>query len=231
MMGMSVSMRDKRFERGLYLLAALTTTLVVAAGFARTFYLRPWFQVIPLPNLLVVHGVLMTLWLLLFLTQVSLAAAQRTGLHRRLGWLGAILLPLIMVAGAATALSVGREHGRLSVMPSFDFVLFTFFVTCALMQRRRVDYHKRLMLLATLVMLLPAIVRLPLAFIEQSSLPAFMAMGVAVMLAFVVIDTVWHRRLHPAFAWGAALFTASMPLRLWVKGTELWQQFSVWIVS
>lgn len=230
-MGNAVLAHDKQFERRLYVVAALTTTLIVVAGFARTFYLRPWFHAIPLSDLLIVHGVLMTLWLLLFVTQVSLVAARRTGLHRQIGWLGAVLLPMIMLAGAATALSAGRAHGKLSIMPTFDFLLFTSFIGLALMQRRRLDYHKRLMLLGTLVMLFPAIVRLPMAFVQQASLPALMGMSVAAMLAFVLVDTVRHRRVHPAFGWGAAVFAASMPVRLWVKSTELWQQFAVWIVS
>lgn len=230
-MGNSASAPDKQFERRLYVFAALTSAFVVMAGFARTFYLRPWFEVVPLPSLMVVHGVLMTLWLLLFVTQVSLVAGRRTALHRRLGWLAAVLLPLILLAGAATALSAGREHGTLSVMPSFDLLLFTLFVALGMMQRRRPDYHKRLMLLATLVMLFPAIVRLPLAAIEQASLPVLMGMAVTAMLLFVLIDTVRNRRLHPAFAWGAAVFAMSMPMRLWVKSTEQWQQFAAWIVS
>jgi hypothetical protein len=45
---------------------------------------------------------------------------------------------------------------------------------------------------------------------------------------FLVPPVVWdlksRGRLHPATLWGGLLLVASQPLRLWLSGTEAWQQ-------
>jgi len=67
---------------------ALITILV---GFARTYFLAGLFRA-PLPNVLVhIHGAVFTLWIILFIAQISLVTARRVDLHRRLGLLGLLL--------------------------------------------------------------------------------------------------------------------------------------------
>jgi hypothetical protein len=43
-----------------------------------------------------------------------------------------------------------------------------------------------------------------------------------VLAAVVAIDTVRHRRLHPAFLWGSVFLVAVQTLSAWVSGTEWW---------
>ena len=68
-----------------FLIASSLMTLIVFLGFLPSFYLRPYFRDNGLPLHLIVHGVVMTAWQLLFLTQTILVARRRTDLHRRLG--------------------------------------------------------------------------------------------------------------------------------------------------
>src|SRR5688500_6206798 len=72
-------------------LAAALLAAAVIVGFARTYYLRAWFELPPLTRMAHVHGVLWTLWLALHYTQARLVGAGRADLHRRLGIGGAIL--------------------------------------------------------------------------------------------------------------------------------------------
>lgn len=53
---------DRMFDRRLYFCTAVLAALVVLVGFARTFYLRIWFDVPPLSALRYLHGLLMTIW-------------------------------------------------------------------------------------------------------------------------------------------------------------------------
>ena len=79
---------------------ALFTVLV---GFARTYFLAGLFRA-PLPNLLVhIHGAAFTLWIILFITQISLVTARRVDLHRRLGLLGFVLAVVMILLGTVTA--------------------------------------------------------------------------------------------------------------------------------
>jgi len=94
-------------------------------------------------------------------------------------------------------------------------------------ERRRSDFHKRLMLLASVSILMPAIVRIPLRFIQGSALVGFGLIDLCVP-APVVFDTIKNRRLHPAFGWGALLIVASQPLSFLLGATHVWTRFATW---
>src|ERR1041384_1661486 len=110
-------------DRRLYILAAIFIPLIVLAGFARTYYLKPFFATPDLPGRIVhLHGIIMTSWVILFIVQVFLVETRRTRVHRRLGILGGVLATLIVIVGILTALyaaarrpspgppEVGRAH-------------------------------------------------------------------------------------------------------------------------
>ena len=59
--------------------------VVLVVGFAKTFFLRAFFNVPPIPAYLYVHGVVLTAWYALVFAQTLLVRAHRVDLHRRLG--------------------------------------------------------------------------------------------------------------------------------------------------
>ena len=63
---------DRRlFDRRLFMAAAILFPLIILAGFGRTYYFKGLFDTPPLASLLVhLHGLLMTMWIALFATQV-----------------------------------------------------------------------------------------------------------------------------------------------------------------
>jgi hypothetical protein len=226
-------------DRRLYAWVAFFIPLVVLAGFARSYYLKGIFGTPALPNLLVhLHGFVMTAWVVLFVAQVWLVASRRTRVHQRLGVLGAALAASVVVVGIATAISAaarGASPGppalQFLVVPFGDMLVFAILIGTALYYRRRLETHKRLMLLAAVNLLTPAIARIPLNFIETGGPLAFFGLTDLCVLACVVYDTIKHRRLHPAFLWGTLLIVASQPLRLMLAGTDAWMRFATWLVS
>jgi hypothetical protein len=179
----------------------------------------------------------MTSWVVLFVAQVSLVAARRTKLHQRLGVLGAILAALVLLVGVLTAISAaarGSSPGppalQSLVIPLGDMLVFAILVGTALYFRRRMEIHKRLMLLAAVNLLTPAIARIPLQFIETGGPLVFFGLTDMCVLACVAFDTIKNRRLHPVFVWGMLLIVASQPLRLMLAGTDAWMQFATWLV-
>src|SRR5690242_9497786 len=90
----------RRFDRRLYLLAAVVFPLIVVAGFARTYYLKEIYGTPSLPSLLVrAHGLLMSAWVALFIVQVWFISSKRIRLHQKLGYAGVALGILILGVG------------------------------------------------------------------------------------------------------------------------------------
>lgn len=227
-------------DRRLYIWAAALVPLIVLIGFARTYYLKSFFGNPPLPSLLVqLHGLVMTTWVVLFITQVSLVATGRTRTHQRLGVFGAILAALVVIvgvltgiAGAARGATPGPPALQFLVIPLGDMLVFAVLVGTALYFRRgRLDVHKRLMLLAAVNLLAPAIARIPLHFIETGGALAFFGLTDICLLACVAFDTIRNRRLHPAFLWGTIFVIAFQPLRLMLAGTDVWLRFATMLVG
>lgn len=235
-----VTTRPARSERPLFVAAALVAAGVVFIGFSRTFYLKGVFGGPPLSGLLLLHGVIMTLWITLFIAQIGLVAAGRTDLHRRLGIAGACVAALILIVGITAGIDAGRRGFSPSpqvtplafmAVPIVDVIVFASLIGAALWNRRKSATHKRLMLLATLGILTPAVARLPIDLIKQAGLPAFFGVTVFCVTVVVLFDTVRNRRLHPAFGWGAAFLVASIPFRILLSQTEAWTSFARWLIS
>lgn len=238
-MATSPNIHRRISDRPLYLLAAIVVPVIVLIGFARTYYLKGFFATPPIPSRFVhLHGIVMTAWVALFIAQVSLVAKRRTKVHQRLGILGGVLAALVVVVGILTGLyaaargaSPGPPALQFLIVPLGDMVVFAILIGVALYFRRRLDIHKRLMLLAALTFLGPAIARIPLNFIANGGPLAFYGLTDLCILAFIAFDTIRHRRLHPAFLWGTLFIFAMQPLRIFLAGTDAWLRFATALVG
>lgn len=186
--------------------------LVVAAGFAPTFYLRglgtgelpPGLRV--LPGYIYAHGAALTAWFLLYITQTLLLASHRPDLHRRLGAAGGFVAAAVVVTTVVTvqqAIVTPVRAALIDVPVVFFFnvlglIQFAALVGCALRCRTRPDVHKRLMFLANVPLVAAAVSRLPL------ELPALVAANAPLLLiaALAARDLTVDRRLHRATLWG-----------------------------
>src|SRR5262249_47860303 len=236
-------------DRRLFTWAAVFIPIIVIIGFARTYYLKAFFDTPSLPSVLVhLHGIVMTAWVIMFVTQVSLVAGHRTRLHRRMGVVGGVLAAAVVFVGLAVAVSAATRAVSNSseaaggpsqasaalqflVIPLVDMSVFAILIVTALYFRRRIEIHRRLMLLATLTLLSAAIARIPLHFIATGGPLAFFRLTDLLILVCVAFDTVRNRRLHPAFLWAAPLVIASQPLRLMLGGTDTWIRLAAWLAG
>jgi hypothetical protein len=229
---------DRRF----YTWVAIGAAFVIFVGFAQTYYLKLLFGTPPLRPLLHLHGLVMSAWFVLFFVQVRLVAVHRTDLHRRLGVAGAILAGLAVMVGARVAVVQGHLHlihNDVSVEPPLallpvtlgTLLLFASFVTAAILLRRRPDYHKRLMVLACVSILLPGIDRLPLHFIETAERSVLFGINDAFFAICIAYDTFKNRRLHPAWVWGGALVAVIQSLTLLISHTPAWTRIAEWILK
>jgi uncharacterized membrane protein YhaH (DUF805 family) len=158
-----------RLRRSFFFAAHVALLLVVLLGFAPSFYLRSAFHhVTQLPALLYVHGAVLTVWFLLTVVQGRLIQTQRLRLHRRVGYVAAGYAAVVIVFGTLANLMLISEidspaDGENIVVWGnfFTLVMFAAFVSLAVVFRKRPEAHKRLILLASMSIVGPALARLP----------------------------------------------------------------------
>jgi len=211
-----------RFEHAFYVSAALVLLALAAAGFAPTFFARDVSALGPLPATALVHGIAGTAWLLLFATQIVLVATRHVAWHRRLGLVVAAVTIVFVASGIAVTANLERSHGAepltwraphlfTNIAPLLSFALL---VAAGIWQRATAAPHKRLMLLAAVVLAPPAIGRLfgELGFSELN-----FAAYAALAFASSAFDWLAHGRPHMiSLLGGAALVAIDAVTTMWL---------------
>ena len=228
----------KRRERFFFTGMAIAMTITVFAGFSRTWFLRPYFrQTQSLIPLLILHGTIFTSWIVLLVVQTTLIATKRAKTHMRLGIAGGVLACLMLIVGTITALVRAKGPSPLPdvnplsflTIPLGDMLIFAILVGAAFYFRRRLDTHKRLMLLATIALLPAAVARLPIGFIETGGPLVFFGLSDLFILPCLAYDLVSRGRPHRATVIGGALIVVSHPLRMVIGMTHAWIVFATWL--
>jgi hypothetical protein len=196
--------------------ASVVLLLIVVVGFAPTLFLRPLFDVPPIPPYLYFHGAILSGWFLWLVVQARLVSAGRTRTHRRTGWMGAAFGVLVVVAalmatrglipnlgGAGVDLdsplpfvAIGLDGSRFPSWIAFtswvvwtnvaNIVTFAGCVIAAILLRRRTEAHKRLMLLASISIIGPPLARISRWPVFGGSEDARMIFALFLVLIFAV---------------------------------------------
>jgi hypothetical protein len=235
------SQNRARIDDGVFRAAAIGALLVVVVGFARTYFLRPWLQLPPLAMFVHVHAAIMFAWIVVLVTQVILIARKQLAWHRRLGWTGLTLAVLVLVMGtSATWRAAVREvsghtedaSNQLTVLglEMTQMALFAAFASLGFLLRRRAAYHKRMMIMATAVMLFNPIVRVLVALDVGAIINTTVIIVDALILAVVATDAARHRHLHPAFGWGAATAIAGIQAAVIFAPSAAWHAFATRLI-
>ncbi len=229
-----------------YVWMAAACVLIAFGGFAPTY----WLQLIPGtfigPALLHVHGFLFSAWTLLFLVQARHAEQGRMAAHRAFGLAGISLATALVFTGlAAEVLSLnvqlaagyGDRARAFSILPVSAITLFAGFIVAAIANIRRTEWHRRLMLLATISLLQAAMARVFFVLIAGGGPgrrpglgpPPPLAIGIVpslllelLIVAGIVYDWRTRGKPHPAWLVGGAIMTAVILLRGTIGGTAVW---------
>lgn len=224
-----------------YVAIAMVLALLVFAGFARTFYLRAWFDVPPITMLLHLHSIAFTAWFVLFVIQTRLIAAKNYRTHMQLGVAGVVLAVCVTGLGYATAIlsadaprmrPMGMNSQQFVLVPLVGITFFAAFVALAVAYRRRADLHKRYMVLAMISVLGPPVARL-IAVTQNGAY--FAAMQIGVVVAFltwaIANDWVKQRIVHPVYVIGGGVLLISLPVRFLIARTEAWESVGRWMAG
>lgn len=227
-------------ERRFFLAMTAALALVVFVGFARSFFLSPFFPGWPAPGerFFALHGTVFAAWFALLPVQASLIAGRRIQWHRRLGVLGVCLAAAMVVlaieGGIIGAMRPGGFVGTpippltFLVIPLIETLLFAILVALAVVKRNHAQSHKRLMLIASISLTSAAFARWPV--IGAGGPLAFFGAVDVLLLVLLAWDLKSRGRVHPVTAWAGSIVVLSQPLRLALGGTALWIAFAGWVV-
>jgi O-antigen/teichoic acid export membrane protein len=98
--------REQLFVIGLMLIVSA----IVFVGFARTYYLNIFFARRSLTATLHLHGFLFSAWFVLSFVQIALIAKRRIDLHRRVGYIGALLAVLMVIVGTNVSIHAAKSR-------------------------------------------------------------------------------------------------------------------------
>jgi hypothetical protein len=223
-------------ENRLYKRVALAIAALMVVGFG-LFNLLGVTDLRVMPRSAWLHGLVMFAWLCLFVVQSFLGTGRNLALHRKLGWFGVGLMVLAVITAWNTGFTTTMvDRGPPVFYPPYFLglnlltpVFFAGFVIAAIRNRKRTDWHRRLMLGAILIVCEPALGRLtiislvavmgsPEAAIElgvanQWLVPTVeMTVQVGIVGVIALRDRAVRGSVHPAIWWAmggvAALYTS-----------------------
>ncbi|WP_394781731.1 hypothetical protein [Undibacterium sp.] len=202
-------------ETRTFLFAHMVLLCIVLLGFGRTFYLRGLFFKQPLPDALQLHGIALTLWFGIVVVQGLLMQTGRRALHARIAWLSIPIVACVVFSGAwvntrlAMQLTSARDPENMFIWANYmSLVSFVMLVAAAVVYRRRLATHHRLILFASIAIIGPAFARFAFWPVMGLGLAAAPAFAVGGMLLFVIIaigyDLIKLRRVQAATLAGLA---------------------------
>jgi hypothetical protein len=232
-------MKTKRtsiLERYFYLFMSLLIMVVVVYGFSYTINQNLLHPRVQPPQIVYLHSVVFSAWVLFFILQSALVRSHNVRLHRTLGWVGAGLAVSILVLGYTTSTAVLRlAIQRQLPFPTVSFLIveimelvcFAVPFALAIYWRKRPDFHRRLMLIATCALTEAAFGRIP-------SLPALFApAGVDVLIFLgVVRDIIVERRIHEVYLYAlpAMIFLQIIAEYTYVHQSSWWIEIGSYLL-
>ena len=227
----SATTQLKRFlSRYFYLCMSLVMAGLVVWGFSRTVDANLFHANPARPWLLWMHGAAFSSWVLFFIAQSALIRVRKVSVHRTLGWFGAGLATLMVVLGFTVAVVMTRFdmvvlHQRdvasfLSI-PFWDMLVFGTCIALAILWRKKPEYHRRLVFIATCELMDAAIGRFDFWFNHSIF---YVGLDLLILLG-VVRDLVVDGRIHKVYRYALPVLVVgqSLTVYLWRANPAWWQ--------
>lgn len=232
-------------ERNFFLALLACIWIGVAGGFGTDLVDHITTGAPGYPPIVHVHGALFSAWLLLLSVQIFLIRGGHRSLHRRLGMVGAFMVPAMLVLGfAASWVShVARytpeaPHTAFFSMEIGSLLSFGGLAGAGLWLRNSPAGHKRLMLLSTLSLGSAGFTRLwdylfgdVLGTGFWPILIEFYSVSDLLIVALGAHDLIRHHRLHPAYLAGACWIIALQLGDTGLYFSPTWQAFAPHLIG
>lgn len=183
------------------------------------------------------HAITALLWVLFLIVQPMLIRLKRFRIHRIIGKLSYILVPLLIISVLLLA------HSRIDPntenlpwrlwIPFKDLIIFSFGFGVAIRFRKKVPIHARGMIVAGMALIEPTFVRLIVNVIGIEQ-PLGYYLGIApvyLILLILIIKESKKEKYSWVFKWALGLFLFIHIIRIFKITLPLWDDFAYWFIS
>jgi hypothetical protein len=226
----------RAFRPSFYFWMTVVMALFVFAGFGMTYW-QPMASgtLAPLPPMVHLHGFIFSTWMLLLIVQSLLVNTRNIPLHRSVGTFGITVATGVIFTGALLTLMFGHfalsdpppDYYNLMYLGVMAVLGFGFLFCLAIRNVRRPEYHRRLILLATVPLLPPGINRLYMMSFHLELLPVlatYLTMD-ALVAAVLIHDWRTTGKAHRASLVGAGFVLLQQVLHVPVAGSDAFTGF------
>ena len=222
-----------------FLIIAIVGLFAVLIGFAKTFIITVATNNFSAPLLIHIHGAFSFGWILLFLSQTSLIHFDKYKIHQTLGYLGLFIAAGVIITMIPAGMYVVQRdlkkgfgdsaYSSLLGVISSGIIFFSLVVT-GILKRRQPEFHKRLMLLATIVVLWPAWFRFRHYFPSVPRPDIWFALILPYSL--IIIAWIWDKlkngSVHPILKYIGLLIIFEQTFEMAAFDSLIWRQLAKW---
>lgn len=240
---MTATVSARRPARWFYFIMAVAFIATAVIGFSQTYFAPMAAGTFDAPAIHHIHGLFFFSWLVLYAVQTGLVATGRTNIHREVGLLGIALASAMVFSVMVTVVErihFFDGHGTGDGMRIFSWVqvsgmlFFGGLFTLAIVNKRKPEIHKRLMMLAVISLMDAPLARfIGLNFLPPpppgpiAHPPVVLAVigglaAVVFILAAMVYDWRTRGRPHPVWLWGGAAYLVFQLTRVPISETAWW---------
>jgi len=237
--------RTRTEGRYFYVWMAAAFVLVAFGGFIPTYWAPVVAGTFKAPPIVHMHGMLMFTWVCFFLMQTALVASGRTLNHRTWGLAGialfsAILCMVLVTESVVIKTNEARGFGdaarRFAAVTLCAWPLMAGLFCAAIINIKRPETHKRLMMVLMIGMLTPAIARVFITLFAPGAAagsppPPFVSIPPGLVAdLFIVVAMVhdWRTRgkPHSAYVIGGAIVLLQQVLTVPFAATDTWMSIA-----
>ncbi|MBX2964130.1 MAG: hypothetical protein KF687_16585 [Cyclobacteriaceae bacterium] len=227
-------------------LISLLLLAIVLKGFGPSFFFRNskstegGFGPEGLPIYILIHGIVMSTWMLLLVVQTGLVQTKNIKVHMTLGWVGLAVALLVIPTGIMVMNGFGPRLLALGVPPPvlreglsllfwidvFSLILFPSLFGAAIYYRKNSVWHKRFMLFAGFTVMLPALGRLTAQIAQTDSFgginwPLTWGIFFCIMLSVPLYDFLSTRSIQRVTIISFISVSVGMLLSVQIAATEI----------
>jgi len=227
----------KNHKTKFFLVIGAIGLFAVLTGFSTTFIIPLGKGTFYAPAIIYIHGAFAFSWICLFITQSYLIQNNNFRQHRLLGFLGiviatAITITLIPVGLYQVEKDLGNGLGQTAISSIVgtitSAIIFISLVLAGILKRHKPSTHKRLMLLATILLLWPAWFRFRHLFPYVPNPEIWFAIVLADSL--IIISLIWDKikngKVNPTLLYTGLFIIVEHAVEAYMFDTALWSELA-----